>query len=156
MWFETPADRGAVDLLLFLRALGLARRAQKVSVEPITMVVKGMYPHGGGNRRHTADRLALATARATARWARWFGGLDTCLTRSLVLGSMLAGHQDVVLVIGFKPGADEEAIAGHAWVTVAGRPVGPDGILARDDYSRLFAVPFGSMTIPGNLCEGPP
>jgi hypothetical protein len=55
---------------------------------------------------------------------------------------MLADHQDVMLVIGFKPGAEEEAVAGHAWVTMEGRPVGPDGILAQDDYSRLFAVPF--------------
>ena len=142
MWFETPADRGAVDLLLFVKALGLARRAQRVSAEPITLVVEGMCPRAGGNRRHSVDRLALATARATTRWARWFGGLDTCLIRSLVLGSMLADHEDVVLVIGFKPGAGEAAVDGHAWVTMAGRPVGSDGILAQDDYTRLFAVPF--------------
>ncbi len=142
MWLRTPADRGAVDLLLFLKALGLARRAQRISAEPITLVVEGMWLHGGGNSRHSVDRLALATARATARRARWFGGLDTCLIRSLVLGSLLADRQDVVLVIGFKPGAEEKAVDGHAWVTLAGNPVGPDGILAQDEYSRLFEVPF--------------
>ena len=142
MWAQTSSDRGMVDLLLFVKALGLTRRAQRVSAEPITLVVEGMCSHGGGNRRHSVDRLALATARATARWARWFGGLDTCLIRSLVLGSMLADRQEVVLVVGFKPGVEEEAVDGHAWVTLAGRPVGSDGILAQDDYTRLFAVPF--------------
>jgi hypothetical protein len=131
-----------IDLLLFLRALGLARRAQRVSVEPITLVVEDMKGRGGGNGRYSSDRLALATARATARWARWFGGLDTCLIRSLVLGSMLADRQDVALVVGFRPGAEDVAVDGHAWVTVAGRAVGPDGILAQDDYSKLIAVPF--------------
>ncbi len=131
-----------IDLLLFLRALGPARRAQRVSVEPITRVVEDMIHHGGGNGRYSVDRLALATARATARWARWFGGLDTCLIRSLVLGSMLADRADVALVIGFRPGGEDTAVDGHAWVTVAGRAVGSDGFLAQDDYSRLIAVPF--------------
>ena len=131
-----------IELLLFLRALGLARRAQRVSVEPISLVVEDMNRRGGGNGRYSVDRLALATARATARWARWFGGLDTCLIRSLVLASMLADRQDVALVIGFRPGVEDAAVDGHAWVTVAGRAVGPDGFLAQDDYSRLIAVPF--------------
>jgi len=131
-----------IDLLLFFRALGRVRRAQEVFLEPIPRVVERMSRNGGGNRRYSADRLALATARATARWARWFGGLDTCLIRSLVLGSMLADHRDVALVIGFRPGVEEAAVDGHAWVTVAGCPVGPDGILAENDYSRLTEVPF--------------
>jgi len=149
MWARTPSNLGMADLLLFVKALGLARRAQRVSAEPINLVVENMSPHGGGNRHHSVDRLALATARATMRWARWFGGLDTCLIRSLVLGSMLADHQDVALVIGFKPGVEEEGVDGHAWVTLAGRPIGPDGILAQDDYSRLFAVPFVGCRLKG-------
>jgi len=131
-----------IDLLLFLRALGLARRAQRVSAESINRVVEDMTRRGGGNRRYSVDRLAQATARATARWARWFGGLDTCLIRSLVLGSMLADREDVALVIGFRPGVEDAAVDGHAWVTVAGRAVGSDGILAQNDYSRMTAVPF--------------
>ena len=111
-------------------------------MEPISLVVEDMNRRGGGNGRYSVDRLALATARATARWARWFGGLDTCLIRSLVLGSMLADRQDVALVIGFRPGVEDAAVDGHAWVAVAGRAVGPDGSLAQDEYSRLIAVPF--------------
>jgi len=141
----------SIDLLLFLTALGRARRAQRVSVEPITRVAEAMNRRGGGSRRYSADRLALATARATARWARWFGGLDTCLILSLVLASMLADHQDVALVIGFRPGVQEAAVDGHAWVTLAGRPVGPDGILAQDDYSKLITVPFAC----GDLSKEP-
>lgn len=140
-----------IDLFLFLTALGRARLAQRVSVEPITRVAEDMNRSGGGSRCYSADRLALATARATARWARWFGGLDTCLIRSLVLASMLADHQDVALVIGFRPGVEEAAVDGHAWVTVAGRPVGPDGILAQDDYSKLITVPFAC----GDLSKEP-
>ncbi len=64
---------------------------------------------------------------------------------------MLADHQDVALVIGFRPGVEEAAVDGHAWVTVAGRPVGPDGILAQDDYSKLITVPFAC----GDLSKEP-
>jgi hypothetical protein len=31
---------------------------------------------------------------------------------------------------------------GHAWVTVDGRPVGHDGALAREGYTRVLTVPF--------------
>jgi hypothetical protein len=123
-------------------ALPLARRAQRVTDTPLDELVVAL-----ARRRRTAgvapDRIALAAARATARWARWFGGLDSCLTRSLVAGAMLAGRGGVALHIGFRPGQGEQAVDGHAWITVGGRPVGIDAALAEEAYTRTLSIPFG-------------
>ena len=132
----------AVDLYLFFRALPPARLAQRVKTTPLDRVVADMIVRRGVSGSHTVDGVARAAARATARWSRWFGGLDTCLTRSLVLGSMLKDREGVALVIGFRSDDNHDAVAGHAWVAVNGRPVGPDSRLADDTYSRLLEVPF--------------
>ena len=131
-----------VDILLFLRALGLARRAQQVLWMPVPDVVKVIARRGGGGRGYPPRRVELAAARAVARWHQWFRGIDTCLTRSLVLGGMLAGRDGVELNIGFRPGEVEPAVDGHSWVTVDGSPVGRDGSLAQERYTRVLAVPF--------------
>jgi hypothetical protein len=89
------------------------------------------------------ERVARAAGRSTSRWARWFGGLDTCLTRSLVAGSLLAGRGEVVLQVGFRPGEAEQVVDGHAWITMDGEPVGPDGQLAEERYERVMSIPFG-------------
>jgi len=133
-----------VDMGLFLRALGLARRTQKVRSAPVSDVVASIARRGGGGGRQPTQRVELATTRAVARWRRWFSGIDTCLMRSLVLGGMLAGRGNVELNIGFRPGEEESVLDGHAWVTVDGCPVGSDGILAQERYTRVLAVPFFS------------
>ena len=132
-----PADVG-----LFLRALVLARHAQRVRRAPVPDVVASIASRGGGGGRQPTQRVELATIRAVATWRRWCGGIDTCLTRSLVLCGMLAGRGDVELNIGFRPGEEEPALDGHAWVTVDGCPVGSDGSLAQERYTRVLAVPF--------------
>jgi hypothetical protein len=48
----------------------------------------------------------------------------------------------VMLNIGFRPGEEEPSVDGHAWVTVDGRPVGADGDLARERYTRVLTVLF--------------
>jgi len=123
--------------------MGLARHAQHASSVPLPKLVAEMTRRRRGSRRHSADRLGRATVRATTRCSRWFGGLDTCLIRSLVLGALLADRAGVELNIGFRPGEDRPVVDGHAWVTVDGSPVGPDGDRATEHYSRLLAVPFG-------------
>ena len=133
---------GPVDVGLFIRALLLARRAQRVRSTPVAEVVTEIARSGGGGGLRPEDRVELAARRAVARWRRWFGGIDTCLTRSLVLGGMLAGRGEVLLNVGFRPGEEELAVDGHAWVTVDGRPVGGDGALAQERYTRILAVPF--------------
>ena len=132
-----------VDIALFIRAMVLARHAQRAASVPLPTLVAEMSSLQGGFRRHSADRLGRATVRATSRWSRWFGGFDTCLVRSLVLGALLAERKGVALNIGFRPGEDQPSVDGHAWVTVGGMPVGPDGDRATEHYSRLLAVPFG-------------
>jgi hypothetical protein len=59
-----------------------------------------------------------------------------------VLGGLLAGRGEVVLNIGFRPGEEEPTLDGHAWVTVDGNPVGADGGLSKERYTRVLAVPF--------------
>ena len=100
---DQPRFRDPGDVVLFLRALPLARRAQR------------------------------------------FGGLDSCLTRSLVAGAMLSEAHDVVLHVGFRPGTEEVPLDGHAWLTVDG---GRLDAIAPDDvdhpYAGILEIPFGA------------
>ena len=131
-----------VDIALFLSAMSLARRAQRVRQVPVPEVVEDIASRGGGGHSHPISRVDLAAARASRKWHQWFGGLDTCLVRSLVFGGLLAGRGEVMLNIGFRPGDEDHAIDGHAWMSVDGRPVGTDGDLARERYTRVLTVPF--------------
>ena len=132
-----------VELALFARALALARRAQNVRSIPITVVVEDLCTRGGGLRRFSTNRLVRAAGRASARWTSWFGGMNTCLVRSLVLGALLSDREGVALNVGFRPGDDPEPrLAGHAWVTVQGIPIGGDGDLAGNSYTRVLEIPF--------------
>jgi len=133
-----------IDLVLFLSALRLARQAQRVRRVPVPEVVKAIALRGGGGRNYPEQRVELAVVRAVSRWRRWLGGVDTCLTRSLVLGGLLVGRGEVMLNVGFRPGDEEPAIDGHAWVSIDGSPVGADGNLARERYTRVLTVPFSS------------
>ena len=139
---ERLARYGPADIVLFLRALAHARTAQGVREIPVGEVVETHARRGGGGREYPVQQVELAVRRAIWRWRRWFGGVDSCLTRSLALGGMLAGRGDVVLNIGFRPGEEEPVPDGHAWVTVDGIPVGADGALAEERYTRVLAVPF--------------
>lgn len=132
-----------VDLLLFARALPLAKRAQRARTVPIPALVADLHRHGARLGGHPIDRLSLAVERATARWSAWFGGMNTCLVRSLVLGAMLGDRGDVVLNVGFCPGdGPEPSLTGHAWVTVNSTPVGRDGDLAATRYTRVLEVQY--------------
>jgi hypothetical protein len=58
-----------------------------------------------------------------------------CLTRSLVLLSILARRRSKVqLVIGVRPGSEFGA---HAWVELEGRPLLPPGA---DRFERLTEI----------------
>lgn len=64
--------------------------------------------------------IRLAATRAS-RYIGRFGGLDSCVTRSLVIARLLRDRGDVCLRLGFMP-VDEsgKAVAGHAWVCLDG------------------------------------
>lgn len=113
-------------LVLFLRALPLARGAQAVKTTPLPEVVERLGARRGGV---SVDDAVRAAQRACGRWARWFGGLDTCLTRSLVAGALLAGDHQVVLHVGFRPTEQgAAAVDGHAWLVVDGEVVELTGL----------------------------
>jgi hypothetical protein len=132
-----------IDLALFVRVLPLVARAQRVRTVPIQDLVADLSGRGSGVGGFPVDRLAVAAERAAGRWSAWFGGMNTCLVRSLVLGAVLADRGGVVLNVGFRQGDDPEPrLAGHAWVTVNGRPVGADGDPAGICFTRVLEVPY--------------
>jgi hypothetical protein len=109
--------RSPFDLLLFLSALRLAVAAQRVRRDPLPELVRRLGALRQPVTTPEPARAARAATRACSRIGRWFGGLDTCLTRSLVAGAMLAARGDVVLHVGFRSG-HELPIDGHAWLVV--------------------------------------
>lgn len=109
---------------------------------PLGSVAMDMARSNG--RVRDPERARLAAARACARYARWFGGLNTCLTRSLVAGALLCGRYQVSLHVGFRPGSDEAPVDGHAWLTVDGEVL--DAALPGEDaapYEEVLVIPFG-------------
>ena len=139
--FRRPA---IVEYALFLRALPLVRRAQKVRTEPLQQVIESLTDPRRSLARHSEDQLALAAGRATARWSRWFGGIDTCLVRSLVFAALLAGRGEVVLHIGFRPGVSEADLDGHAWVTLDDVPVGVESRFEKSNMAGALAMRISS------------
>jgi hypothetical protein len=78
--------------------------------------------------------IRLAATRASRHIGR-LGGLDSCITRSLVIARLLRDQDDVSLHLGFMP-ADEpgKAITGHAWVCLDGANISdpaPESIATR-------------------------
>ncbi len=99
---------------------------------------------GVAGREKEARRVQVAAGRACSAYGRLFGGLDSCLTRSLVAGAMLSEAHDVVLHVGFRPGSDDVPVDGHAWLTVDGARL---DAIPPDDLDRPYAgvleIPFG-------------
>ncbi len=135
---------GPGDLVLFAEALRLTRAAQRIRSEPLDEVVSQVS--GGAIFAHTGNprRAALAANRAGARGARWFGWLDTCLTKSLAAGGLLATRRRVVLRVGFRPGSEATEADGHAWIGIDGEELQlsapPD--LGPNPYSEILEIPF--------------
>lgn len=148
---QTPAaaprerHRSPADLVLFLAALPLARRAQQVSCVPLPRLVAEMAAEGSG-RSADPDRVLRAASRACARCARWFGGVDTCLTRSLVAGALLCGGDRAIeLHVGFRPGRNA-VVDGHAWLMVDGVRLDAEqpGQHA-EPYAEVLEIPFRQL-----------
>ena len=128
----------------FLAALRLTPKAQKVRSLPLPRVTDMMRSSGSGGVSDPGAAVRAAQ-RACGRWARWFGGLDTCLTRSLVAGALLAGDHEVVLHVGFRPTEQgAAAVDGHAWVVVDGEVVELTGLDHEHEapYETTLALPM--------------
>ncbi len=126
---EPPAARRlptAREVVLFLGALRLARLAARVRTVPLGDLVARMVAARPRVRTDGPEAAMRAALRGCSRLARHAGGVDTCLTRSLVAGALLADRGDVVLRLGFRPSAEGGApLDGHAWLEVAGRRLDP-------------------------------
>ena len=129
------------EISLVVRALPLARVAQAVKTTRLPEVVERLGARRGGV---SVDDAVRAAQRACGRWARWFGGIDTCLTRSLVAGALLAGDHEVVLHVGFRPTEQgAAAVDGHAWLVVDGEVVELTGLDHEHEapYETTLALP---------------
>lgn len=114
----------AADILWFMRALPIARSAQAVRTEPLTDVIAKVGRRRSARGSVEIHQAVRAAQRACGKYARWFGGLDSCLTRSLVAGALLAEGHEVVLHVGFRPTLSGKGAAdGHSWLVVDGSVV---------------------------------
>jgi hypothetical protein len=148
---EQDVEKGKVmrpsvrEVLLFLRAMPVAMAAQEVRERPLPRVLERVRRMAGRVAVAEPDEAVRAAQRACGRWARWFGGLDSCLTRSLVAGAMLAGRHEVVLHVGFRPTQQgAAAVDGHAWLEVDGEAVELTGLDERHEepYSSSLQLPM--------------
>ena len=128
--------------MLTLEALRLARTVQGIRTHPLPRVIDNVA-RKCVLRQADVPRTLLAVSRAGSRSKRWFGWMNTCLTRSVVAGAMLAERRHVVLCVGFRPGAGQGPADGHAWLTVDG--VTTDGSLItghEGPYETVLEIPI--------------
>jgi hypothetical protein len=93
---------------------------------------------------HQLDELRCAVHRA-ARLAALFGARNSCLTRSLVLSSLLYGRPNAFLNIGFRPApAGAAPPTGHAWVTLDAQNVSDMSIAQTEqqDFTVARRIPL--------------
>lgn len=115
---DRPRFRPA-DLVVFAGALSLFRTADMIRKKPITAVLPTMNRQRPAIRTGDVDRAVRASQRAGPRAARWFGTLDTCLTRTMVAATLLENRSQTRLAIGFRPSLKESTLDGHAWLAIA-------------------------------------
>lgn len=110
----------ALALWLIPAALRASRLARTTPLTQALGVLLSRPPSWSGLDQDTA---ACAVGRAVHA-ARFLGGLDTCLTRALLLASLLREQADTSVHIGFRTDKSQlGTVNGHAWVTVNGRNV---------------------------------
>lgn len=132
----------------FVAALFLTRITQRIRSQTVPTVISKVVRAAPSWVVADAGDAVAAAQRAGCRWSRWFGGLDTCLTRSLVAGALLAGSHEVVLHVGFRP-TDQgaEAVDGHAWLVVDGEALELTGLDHEhgEPYSSTLELKMGRM-----------
>lgn len=118
------ARSGRREIVLFLHALRLAMKAQRVRSRALDEVAAEMASAGHLPCGVAVGEAVRAAGRACTRVRRWGRGLDSCLTRSLVAGTLLADRPEVFVHVGFRPTVAGTVAEGHAWVSVGGEVVG--------------------------------
>jgi hypothetical protein len=133
------------DLLLFTLALPITWKARQIRSRSIEEVTAELSRWPGLLKQVDVGRAQCAAARACRILSRWTGTLDTCLTRSLVAGTLLADRTGVELHIGFKAPEGEDAVFdGHAWITVEGKCAneGCDSETQEDLFINVVSIPM--------------
>ncbi len=145
------------QIMLFAHALRLCYRARRLCSEPLSEVVRRLAAVRGLPHNIPPPEAWRAAARACYRMKWWMGGLDSCLSRSLVAGALVADRADVVVHIGFRSvkGWPHESADGHAWLTVSGEAAGhhdPENVIEQS-YVRVFDVPLSRGRLPMSQFE---
>jgi hypothetical protein len=140
------------QLALFAHALRLGYQARRLRLQPVSEVAQRMLAFRGLPRQVPPAEAQRAAARACRRLERWLDGVDSCLTRSLVAGVLLADRAEVVLHVGFRSvrGSPGLSADGHAWLTLGGEAVGephPEKAIEAP-FSRVFEVPLSRGACP--------
>ncbi len=112
------------EMALFLQAFRLSLKAQHVQTDALDQVAAEMTSAGFLPRGVDVGEAVRAAGRACSRVGNWFQGLDSCLTRALVAGALLADRPEVFVHVGFRAPASGSFTDGHAWVSVEGEEVG--------------------------------
>lgn len=121
----------------------LARHAQEVTRAPLPDVVTRLLALRGLPRGVDPDAAWVAAARGSRYRARWRGGLDTCLVRTLVAGTLLADRPGVTLHIGFRPDpCGVPRAEGHAWLSVGGESWGMPDSPSGEAYRAALDLPM--------------
>jgi hypothetical protein len=118
-------SRGVADVLLLLNALFLAWLAGRLwRGRPLCDTLRRLDRYPVVTAAGTDLNAMRCAATRASRYIGRIGGLDSCVTRSLVLARLLRNWNSVTVVIGFR-GRDAvgEPISGHAWVCVDGKNV---------------------------------
>lgn len=132
-------------VVLFLHALRLSWKAQHIRSNPIHVVARGLLETRFLPTKAGTVEAELATGRAGKFVARFAKGLNSCLTRSLVAGAILAYRDGIVLHVGFRPGNGVGAAhEGHAWLTLQGEYVNDplDGQAQNGPFVESLRLPL--------------
>ena len=124
-------------VVLLVHALRLSWKAQRIRSSSLSLVVERLLATRFLPRAPGTEEASQAAGRACRLLSRFAGGVNTCLTRSLVTGTMLAERGGIVLHVGFRMGQGSGmAHEGHAWITVQGEHVSDP--LNTDPHNRAF------------------
>ncbi len=117
------------DIVLFVHSARLFLEAQCIRKSILDQTIARLQAKRHLPRHVSPIEAELATLRASPRMARWFAVCDTCLIRSLVLGTLLSDQEGVFLHIGFRQGiAQTEPVEGHAWISFQGEVLLNSGV----------------------------
>jgi len=149
------------SLKTFSAALRLALKVKAIEDQSVQKVIGTMASLHLDVPRLSYPSLTEKSGRVLAVLDRLRVVRSTCLTRSLVLGALLARAYPeacVGLVIGFRPtqGPISQASEGHAWVTVDGKTIQSatkPGSSERGEYTPVawhtFPIPSAPASAPG-------